>query len=92
MLQNERLDVPREMVNWHERNSEGECERFAKSDADQKRANETRTLCDGNGVQIFEPELRVGQSLGDDTTNVPNVLARGELRDDTAPLTMNGHL
>ena len=92
VLEEQRLDVAREMVNRHERTIERERERLGERDADQQRTDEAGALRDGNRVELVQIGLRGVRAARDDAADVANVLARGELGHDTAPLAMDGHL
>ena len=62
-------------------------ERLRKGQADEQGPYEAGALRDGNGVE--RGGAGVCEGAFDDPADVPHVLARGEFRDDAAPLAVN---
>jgi hypothetical protein len=86
------MDVTFEMVHCDERFSERESEDFAIGYTDEQRANQARTACHGDGVQIGERNARLLNRFAHDWHDLPEMFARGKLRYHTAILAVNPHL
>ena len=81
-----------QMMHADERESGGGGRGFRERHADQQRTDEAGTLRDGDRAEIVPGGPCVGQRAIDDAADVADVLARGELRHDAAPLAVDGHL
>ena len=92
VLQHERFDVTGEMMDADEGQRGGRRGRFREGDADEQRSDETWTLRDGHGAELAPGRLRTVERALDDAADVTQMLPRGELRDDAAPLAVDRDL
>ena len=91
-FQEDGVDVAFEVVDSDEGLVEGEGEGFGVEDADEERAGEAGAFGDGDSVEIGEGDAGLGDGLADDGDDVAQVLARGELGDDSAVGGVKGDL
>jgi hypothetical protein len=90
MLEDERLDVPGQMMDGDDRHAPGPRQRLRERDADEKRPDETGTLRHGN--QIVRRHAGITDCPFHHAADVADMLARRQLRNDASPLAMNLHL
>ncbi len=90
------VDVAFEVVDGDERLAQRPCEGLGVADADEQRAGETGAFGDGDGIQVFMPNIapHAGFAEGgvDDGDDGAEVLAGGELGDDAAVGGVDGDL
>src|SRR5690348_236520 len=91
-LQKNRMHVAFEVIHGHEGLSQREREDFSVSEADEKRADEARTLRHADCIDVskFDSGLRGG--FADDWDDLTQMLARSQLRHHAAILAMDVHL
>ena len=85
-------DVALHVIDGNERFIQRPRRRFGCRDADQKRADKSRPLGDGNGIRLLPGNPRVCQRLFRDGQHVLDVVARRNLRHDAAEFLMHGDL
>ena len=91
-LQKHRVDMALEMIDADQRLFQRHGERFAVGDADQKRADQARAARDGNGVESRQSDLRSLKSFAHNRHDLPQMLARGKLRNHAAIFAVNINL
>ncbi len=79
-----RRDVPLQMIDRRERQLAGRRQGLPGRQPDQQRPHEPGTLRRGDQLELLERHARLAQRLLDDEVDQLEVLARGDLRDDTA--------
>ena len=79
-----RRDVPLQMIDRRERQLAGRGQGLSGGEPDQQRSHEPRTLGRGDQLDLLERHARLAQRLLDDEVDQLEVLARGDLRDDSA--------
>jgi hypothetical protein len=92
MLQEQRFNVSGEMVDGDERTIERQRQRLGERHTDQERPDQSRALRHRDRIELGQIGLGRIERCANDAANVADVLARRELRHDTAPLAMDGHL
>ena len=92
VLQHERLDVAREVMDRHEREAGGGRRGLRKGDANEQRTHEAGALRHRDRSQVAPRGLGLLEAPLDDAADVPDVLPRRQLRHHAAPLAMNRHL
>ena len=86
------MNVAFEVVDGDERQFLGEGESFGVGDADQKRSGETGAGGDGDGVEIKESDVGLGEGGADDGDDGAKMLAAGQLGNDSAITGVGGDL
>ena len=87
-----REDMAFEMVDTDERLVERKGQGLGRRDADEQCADESRSVRHGDLVDVRERHTGLADGLIDDGHDVDDVLARSDLRHDTAKLLVNGNL
>lgn len=87
-----RVHVPFEVIHRHKRLAERRCQRLAIRDSHEQRPDQPRALGHPDGINIPQLEPGVLQRLAHHGDNLPQMFARGELRDDSAVLPVNVEL
>ena len=77
-------DMPPDMVNRNERHAEAVRRRFREIHTHQHRADQPRRIRHGNRVDLLPRYGRAGKRLVCQRVNCFNMLARGQLRHNTA--------
>ncbi len=86
------MDVAFDVVYGDERKAAGEAQRLGVGEPDQKRPHQARPHRGGDGGQIFELRTGAFQRLAHHRHDGPQMLARGQLRNDAAILAVGAHL
>jgi len=86
------VDVAFEVVYGDKGKFAGVCEGFGVGDADKERAGETGAGGDGDGIEIGESDAGLGKGGADDGDNGAQMLAAGQLGDDSTIARVGGDL
>ena len=92
VVQEERFDVPREMMHGHERQAERQRDRLGRGDADEQRPDEAGPLRDRDRAEVLPRRARFVERALEHAADVANVLPRRQLRHDAAPFAMDRDL
>lgn len=92
LVQEDGVDVAFEVIDCDERQVLGEGERLGIGDADEECSGKTGAGGDGDGIEIGEGEVGLCKRGTDDGDDGAEVLAAGQLGDDTAVAGMGGDL
>ncbi|MNV66417.1 hypothetical protein D3C71_1591690 [compost metagenome] len=82
------INMPRNMMRANQRLVPGQRQALRRHNADQKRADKTRPLCNGNGVQFLRRNSRLLQRFLHNKGNDLHMLARRNLRHNSAESAM----
>jgi hypothetical protein len=89
ILEEQRFDVTGQMMHGHQRHPFRRRQRLRKRQSHEQRPHQSRSLRHGDGVHVVERHAALLERAFDDAADVADVLTRGELRHDAAPLAMN---
>ena len=92
VLQNQRLDVARQVMHGYERDAMHRGHRLRECHANQQRADQPWPLGHGNRPEGGRVHVGFLQRPLDHAADVAQVLTRGELRDHAAPFAVNRDL
>src|ERR1051325_5498225 len=92
LLQMNREQMSFEVIDADERNLPAKCDSFRKRQTDQQGTDETGPVSHRDSTQILHRGLRPLQSRVDDWHDILDMLARSDLRYDTAIRIMNSIL
>jgi len=84
-----RVDVPFEVIYRNERLVQSLGERFRVGDADEQCADEAGALRDADRVDVLEREVGFAESFADYRDDLPEMFARSEFWHDAAVLAVN---
>jgi hypothetical protein len=84
--------VSLDVVHGEKGQTPGVSDGLAETKTDEKRAHQTRSLCDGHRVDSIEADLGFSQRPFDDGSDVSQVLTGSDLGDHPPIGTMNGNL
>ena len=87
--EDERLDVPGQMMNGYDGKTTCPAKCLGKGHADEQRSDKSRTLRDRDGAHIGQRDRRVRERGLDNTADVANVLPGRELGNYAAPCTVD---
>jgi len=82
-------DVAFEMVDADEGDVPGKAERLGVGEADEEATDEAGAVGDGDGIEIFEAGVGLGEGFADDRDDGADVLAAGEFGDDATVLLVD---
>ena len=85
VVQRQRLDVPRKVMDREHRNTARGANGLGEADADEQRAHQARPLRDGDGIDVVPGRAGLLERSLDDAADVAQVLAGREFGDDTTP-------
>ena len=91
-IEEDGVDVAFEVVDGDEWQSLGEGEGFGVGDANEERSGEAGTAGDGDGVEVGEGDVGLGQGGAHDGDDGAEMLAAGQLGDDSAIAGVGGDL
>ena len=86
------MDVAFQMVDGDERQAVGEGQSLGVGDAHQKRSGETGAAGDGDGVEIGEGDVGLGECGADHGNNGAEMLAASQLGNDASIAGVGGDL
>ena len=92
LVEEDGVDVAFEMVDGDERDVLRVGQGLGIGDADEERAGEAGTAGDGDGVEIVEGDVGLGQSGADDRDDGAEMLAAGQLGNHSAITGVGGDL
>ena len=78
-----------QMIHADQRLSERERENLAVRHSNKQRPNQSRSVRHGHGVHILQRNVRLLDCFANDRNDLPQMLARGELRHHAAVLAVN---
>ena len=81
-----------QMVQSNDRNAKGETQARRYTRADQQGAGQSRTLGEGDPIDILEGPAGLREQLASQGQQAPDVIARSEFRHDSAILRVHGNL
>lgn len=84
ILEDHRKDVTLDMVHTDQWDREAKCQRLCIADTHKQRSDEAGSLRDGDGIYRVEPNIGFSKCLRDYALDLCEVLARGELGNDTS--------
>ena len=86
------MDVAFEVVDGDEGKAGGEGKGLGVGDSDEQGSGEARAGGDGDGVEVGESDFGLGEGGADDGDNGAQMLAAGQLGDDSAIAGVGGDL
>ena len=86
------MDVAFKVVDGDEGQALGKGEGFGVGDANEERSGEAGTAGDGDGVEVGEGDVGLGQGGAHDGDDGAEMLAAGQLGDDSAIAGVGGDL
>jgi hypothetical protein len=84
LVEQDSVNMALDMIDGDERQALSEGEGFGIGDSHQERSCQTRPCGDGNGVEVIEGDVGLGESGTNDGHDGAQVLAAGDLRHDSA--------
>jgi hypothetical protein len=92
VVEDDRVDVPLDVVDADERLAERVSHRLGVGQPDEQRADEARPLRHGHAVNLLPADARALERLRDHQADLVEVLARGDLGHDPAVLLVQVNL
>lgn len=86
------MDVPFQMIDRDERLVESERQHFAIGHSDKQRADQSRTACDGDGIDLRELNISALDGLAHNRNNLPEMFTGSKFGNHTAVFAMDLNL
>ena len=88
-FQKNRMNVPFKMIHRHEWFPQRLRQRFSVCNSNEQRADQSRPLCHANRIHVRERQSRPRQGLAHHRHDLPQMLARSQLRHHAAIFPVN---